>query len=174
LATPPTLTNINNLLTDIKTAWEANMLPILSNQYTVSQYHDVALTSATGVVATLVNSPPIAGGTSGAALPANVSLCLTKRTALRGRSYRGRMYVPGMLGANQAGVSDFTTVFVGNAITALASFLTSANFHTFVFSVVSYFLNKVARTTGVSTPVAAISADTASDSQRRRLLGRGA
>jgi hypothetical protein len=174
LSTAPTVTNITNLLADVKAFWEAQMLPLISNHYLVDRYDAVDLTTSTGITRQLINTPPVAGSQTGTPIPNSNALVMTKRTALRGRSYRGRTYVGGLTVGDLAGTSDVGTTILSNFIAAFAGLLTSSSFHTFVFSVVSYFLNGVARSVGHSEPVTAISGDTSVDSQRRRLTGRGA
>lgn len=121
----------------------------------------------------LVVSPavPGTGGTGG--LPGNVALCATLRTDLRGRSYRGRMYLGGQDASDQLTANTFTTTHVANLIAILNNLKDAISALGALWVVVSKFHNLIARSNGVKTPITAISIDNVADSQRRRLPGRG-
>ncbi len=143
---------------------------------------DCSLTQITVVNQDTVNAPgtvyvvsPAIAGTGGASSPTanSVAMCATLRTDLRGRSYRGRMY----LGAVPTSlVSDSLTVlttYITNALSVLAALKTAIEALGAVWVVVSHFTNKLPRAGGLKTPITAIAMDQYIDSQRRRLGGRG-
>ena len=118
-------------------------------------------------------SPAIAGTGSGASLPNGTALVATLRTALRGRSYRGRMYLGGLLDTD---ADDSITVVLGYVtalLTVLGNLKTAIEALGAVWVVVSKFHNNLQREAGVATPINAISMDQYYDSQRRRLGLRG-
>lgn len=113
-------------------------------------------------------------GTGGAsALPTNSCLVVSLRTALRGRSYRGRIYVPGLLGSSVVGETAYDTTAIGYLLSWFGQLLTPSNVANFIWIVASHFANKAPRVTAVKTPVSTVIADTYLDSQRRRLALRG-
>lgn len=121
----------------------------------------------------LIVSPVVYGTTSGGSLPANVACCATLRTALRGRSYRGRVYLTGMPKGNQYDEVSFTTTFLANVVTILQALKTAIEALGAVWVIVSKVQNKIHLANGVKTPITAISVDQYIDSQRRRLGLRG-
>ena len=106
------------------------------------------------------------------AMPMNVTVAVSLRTALRGRSYRGRIYHVGLtedMIANSVLLPTYVAD-VAASYSDLKSRLATGGFQLCVLSRVN---GGVRRTTGVSTPVESILVDAFLDSQRRRLPGRG-
>lgn len=122
---------------------------------------------------TLIVSPAVAGTNVAAAAANNVSLCTTLRTALRGRSYRGRTYFGGISSLSVQDAITFTTQTLTNFVTMMTALQTAVTALGAVWVVVSKWINKVPRAQGLKTPITAISADQYIDSQRRRLGLRG-
>jgi len=116
---------------------------------------------------------PLVGSNVGPSLPNNVAMVITKRTALRGRSYRGRIYHPGLLEGivvNNTIDSGFANN-VRNAYANLLSFATTGT--TWDMVVVSRQNNNAPRVTADSNQVISLDVNLQVDSQRRRLPGRG-
>lgn len=116
---------------------------------------------------------PKAGLNVGASLPNNCALVITKRTALRGRSFRGRLY---HIGLKESEVTDNTvlpaqvTDYV-NYYDDLMTFTTTSD--TWHMVVVSRKQGGNWLTVGEAHPVVSMDSDGVVDSQRRRLPGRG-
>ncbi len=168
------LTKMQALATAMHTWYTASYKPNLSTAIALSEINVVDLSSQTGPAFTLSISP-VEPGTAGISpMPGNVAWCASLRTALRGRNYRGRLYVPG-LSSNEVTFPNTILVGVAGAIqTALAQLMTPANVANFIYVVASRFLNKLPRASGVTNTITAIAGDLTLDSQRRRLPGRGA
>lgn len=144
---------------------------------------DVALTEIVLTDLSTQNAPgrslaisPAEGGTNvsaGEALPNNVSLCVSFRTNLRGRSFRGRNYLPPL----PEQLVDGNTVLpatVAAIVDAYEAFLAGVTGVGLTWVVVSRFSNGAPRVTGLATEVTSvIVTDPTVDSQRRRLPGRG-
>ena len=133
------------------------------------------LASETGPVVNHQAGLPIAGSSVSPSLPNNVALVITKRTAQRGRSFRGRIFHPGLTEAavvgNQvppASVTDLVNIWSSLLTIDLPISLEDA-----VMVVVSRFAEGQPRVTGVTTFVTNLTSDGTVDSQRRRLPGRG-
>ena len=132
------------------------------------------LTTQNGPTATYTAGLPITGTGGSDPLPANCAITVTKRTAKRGRSYRGRIY---SLGASLGNVNGdlidngFVAGLVARWSNAIS--LTTAS-GTWPMVVVSRYHNNAPRITAEITPVTSMDADNVVDSQRRRLVGRGA
>lgn len=118
---------------------------------------------------------PRGGAIGSGALPSNVTFAIKLATALAGRSYRGRIYIPaicnGCVSGNQV-TGGAQAAWLGE-LNALQPLLTAANAN-WHLCVASRYNNGAWRTTGVCTTATgwvAVNADL--DSQRRRLPGRG-
>lgn len=140
-------------------------------------------------------SPAQPGTAVGDALPNSTSLMLTMRTALSGKSFRGRIYLPGMAetaNINQGEIASAASNAALAFIAALQAALTAANLILAIASraaelttlVRTVFHNdgtqtsKTVSTTKAKaatlTPVTAVSQRTSLwESQRRRSNGRG-
>lgn len=104
-------------------------------------------------------------------MPNNVALVMSLRTGIRGRSYRGRVYVGGIPESNALG---------NNALAAYRDALVDRYDDLLIFAVgigipdaqlvvLSYFANGVVRASPVATPVSSVTADTRFDTMRRRM-----
>jgi len=118
----------------------------------------------------------VVGGFGQGMLPSNVTIAMSLRTALGGRSGRGRIYHCGL--ANQQIMGDRITSTTQTALLAAYNNLKvlppAGIGHEYQLVVVSRFANHAQRATGIKNRVTAISTDGILDSQRRRLEGRGA
>jgi len=166
--------DLGDLAEAIADSWVANIMPLLSNQISITEVDAVDLRTQSGPEAQHIVTPPVAGSLTSPMLPSNVAVVLTKRTAKRGRSYRGRIYIPGAVHSQESGPLEIGTTALANLISGLEAVLSDVDISPWVWGVLSFFLNKVARSQGVFEMGTAISADTLWDSQRRRLSGRGA
>jgi hypothetical protein len=123
--------------------------------------------------------PEVATGPDGGA-PGNVAPCISFKTGVRGRSFRGRNYIVGIPEAElvRATIDSGWLGAVTNAYNALSD-STDPTGATWVvvsrFSGVDPDTKKpIPRAEGLSTPIiSAAFTDNTSDSQRRRLPGRG-
>lgn len=168
----PTL--MNELAVKVLSLWTTNVKPLLIN--TISLIN-VKLTDLTTNIAPVVNYAtglPSAGTQTGDSLPNNCALVITKRTLLRGRSYRGRIYHPGIPEAQCTG-NVVTAAFVTQIVNAYATMLTfTTTGTTWDMVVVSRYNNNSPRAEADSNQVTGLGSDGLIDSQRRRLPGRGA
>jgi hypothetical protein len=121
------------------------------------------------------NSGPITGSFSGGIYPPNVSLAVSLRTGLSGRSFRGRLYMPGV--STVAPISGgfhipASIAFWQPLYDALRTRLITAGYH---WCVVSYYSGmtsaheKIPRAVGIATPITAVVIGRRSDSMRSRL-----
>lgn len=111
------------------------------------------------------------GGVAGNALPGNVSLCVTERSALSGRSARGRFYAVPTGVSQQFTQNTFATAYVTGIETFLNDLRTAAAAIGWDHCVISRRTGGAPRTTGTFFKIinsAARNHDI--DSQRRRLL----
>jgi len=112
-------------------------------------------------------------GTGTDSLPNSIALCITKVTAFRGRTRRGRIYHPGLaenqVVGNAVAVTSLPAILAAYA--DLIELVTAGA--TWNMQVISRRLNNDWRVEALVTPVVSMRTDGVIDSQRRRLPGRG-
>jgi hypothetical protein len=153
--------------------WQDTLIPVLSDDWTGVLVEAVDLTSQFGASASAATPAP--GGASGEANPNNVAMCVSFRTGLRGRSFRGRNYVPGIPGA----VVTLNTLDAGFILSVLGAYNALVGPGLFLagwqWVVLSRRIAGSLRAEGVGTPVtAAISVTDSVRSMRTREVGKGA
>lgn len=168
-----TLASMTSLATEVFNWWAANIRPSLSVQITLNEVYVTDLASNVSPTFSLVPASGNVGGSANPSVPNNVAMCISLRTGARGRTARGRNYIPGIqLAALTANIwAPATITTMENAYNALASgaFPTQGQ-----LAVVSRYENNLPRATAVVRPViSAVVVDNIADSQRRRLPGRG-
>lgn len=170
---PPFTDEMIELANDIIGWWSSDVRPQVNDQTSLIEVRVTSLDDQFAPSVSVVTGLPLAGSAAQPMLPSNVSLALTKRTALRGRAYRGRVYFIGLGEGQVVGntVNGVTVTALVNAFNAGLHYNTTSLSWDQV--VVSRYLNKVPRETGVTTVVTGYTSDGIIDSQRRRLPGRG-
>lgn len=159
----------------LKAQWVSSIKPLQTNDLRLERINALALWENAGPAVIHSTGLPADGGITMAGLPNNCCLCMSTRTALRGRSYRGRIYHPGL---TELHVTK-NAVDGAHATALLAAYETirllegGPDSAVYQLQVVSYFADNQMRGTPVVTPVVSITTDGYIDSQRRRLPGRG-
>lgn len=169
--TPALLTSLNTQLVTWETTYGAAQR---GNSNALTAVISTDMSSQTGPsVSTTAN---VIGSAAGAAVPNNVTLAVKLSTALRGRSYRGRIYWVGLTTSqldttlNDQGVTAAVATAIAAAVTALLPAAGVITANGAQLAVVSRRFNKAPRATAVVTPVtSATLTDRYVDSQRRRL-----
>lgn len=149
------------------------LLPLLSSDGVYLEAIATSLQDASAPQFVLTEPVPLPGGTLEEVLPGGVAMCWTWRTALRGRSFRGRSYIS-MLPFSGLQAGRFTTTYAAFMQSAAEALITDIDAQGWELVVVSRQANGVPRIAGVTTPVTTVSIDLDPDSQRRRNPGRGA
>lgn len=131
-----------------------------------------------GTRATYTNTfTPVAGGDTGTdLLPGQNTLVVTWRTGSKGRSYRGRTFLPFFLEGSQAGgafLSGYTNAAAGWALALKNMYGSGGTDGDWRLVIISRYHNKVKRVTPVATQVTDYAVRNTVYSQRRRQLGRG-
>jgi hypothetical protein len=138
------------------------------------------LTTSTSPAVTVVPAVATLGDINNASLPNNVSIAVSFRTALRGRSFRGRNYFAGLC-ENQVIDNEVGPTVVSAIRLIYLGLLEVASDSEAQWVVVSRFSGidpvtkkPIPRETGISTPInAVVIVDPVVDSMRRRLPKRG-
>lgn len=157
----------------LNTVWWAALYPSLSIDLVNVETYFADQSDAAGPVFTAPAFTHPAGGLAAESEPNSIALCVSHRTANRGRSYRGRTYVPGLPTSSvlhNTVIPDAVSSIVG-AFQDMREACDSAGFP---LVVVSRYHNLLPRVEGIDTVVTAcVVTDATVDSQRRRLPGRG-
>lgn len=154
-------------------SWGATFKNYQSNALTLREVKATDLSSETGATAVYTPGSQNVGSRPDEGLPANCAMLLSVKTLKRGKSYRGRIYVPGLTEDQCAG-----STWSGGAVTAFNTYFGSWDFlendgEPYGMQVVSRFHNGAPRAIGVHTDVTGWTAKPTVASQRRRLPGRG-
>lgn len=178
-ATPTVPADVAAILAAVDTMWANFTAAQLGSGYNYVSTTAQDISVLTNPTSTIIRSPIVPGGVASQALPGNSAPVVTKRTALSGRSNRGRIYIPGIPTNGTATASSLSTSKVSGLLSSLSplvgDILVAGLFH----AVVSFFSGvtgggvPIPRVSGLATHVNALSMDTSIDSQRRRLIGRG-
>lgn len=154
--------------------WDVQIQPDTPTNLTFRAIKFTDLTSQIGPTLTYAAGLPLVGIDASASLPNNCALVITKRTILRGRSYRGRIYHPGLMEGDVVG-NTVTPAWVVSMVARYEMIRTpvtaGAQWH---MVVVSRHFNGNPRLTASVNWVTSFDSDGSIDSQRRRLPGRGA
>lgn len=169
----PTSGDLSNLVAAYL-AWEGSTLSQRSAQVQLVSIYARDMTAQNSVVLDYAVNPVRAGALASNAMPSQVSIAMSLRTGLAGRSFRGRVYHIGLTEAQVAG--DFLNAGVAAALLTKYAGLLATGFTSIGFElvVVSRFANGVPRAFGVTSAVKSIIlVDERVDTQRRRLVGEG-
>lgn len=163
-----------NLATGLRDYWQTNMLPLMSSLVAFQYVEVTHLTPSPAYTATVPANSPNVGGDSNPASPNNVSITVSFRTGVTGRSYRGRNYWLGLTEPNviNSSVNPAHAALIVDAYAGMTGPDTIAT--DWRWGVYSRYVNGVPRETGQFTDITTVLiTDYVVDSQRRRLPGRG-
>lgn len=167
----PTPTDLANVAAIGAAWWTSELKALISTGTTLRNVTATDQTSQGAPQA--IDAVNEAGTLTGSALPAGSPICISFRTAKRGRSYRGRSYVSGRSDANIQTANTFNTTFLTAILGAFNSLQGDLDVAGFDIVVASKQHNGVTTNPAETNEVIEIAADAAIDSQRRRLAGRG-
>lgn len=144
----------------------ANIQAALSQDYSITEIEVTNLAGTASGSYILAITPPQPGTRVQDGMPGNVAFCVSLKTALSGRRFRGRKYFCG-LGEADVTENAFDATQAGVILTGVTGLINALNISGNPLSVFS--------PTGLTlVPVTSASAvDFFVDSQRRRLTGRG-
>jgi hypothetical protein len=158
---------------EIISAWDSGMKAWMPSTLSLIEVKLTDLTTQISPSVFATTGLPVVGTNVSPALPNSNALVLTKRTALRGRSYRGRIYVPGLI-EGQVTANAVSSAYQTNYLNFWNGLLTiTTTQNSFEMVVFSKKQNGSWLAQGILTPVIGFTTDGQVDSQRRRLPGRG-
>lgn len=164
------LTDLNLLVSTAIDAWAEGMNDIITGNITLINVKAVDLSSEAGEYAEQAPTSDNVGTESGGSTPLNVCMTVTLRTALRGRSYRGRIYHTGLAASQKFDERSWTAsiaTFVGNAYLTFANAIMTATDSENV--VISRQHGNVVLAEGVTTAVTEYVGRTRMATQRKRV-----
>lgn len=172
--TEPVYADLLSLATAVRDYWQANMLPLMSSQVAFMEVEVTKMEPVPAEYANVAALSPNIGADNNPALPNSVTLAVSFRTGLTGRSYRGRNYWLGLTEPNVTN-NEVSPGLAVNIVAAYSGMSGAASIAPgWTWSVYSRIVNGVPRETGLSQDVTSVSiVDYTIDSQRRRLPGRG-
>lgn len=161
-------------VTEAVRAWAvAELMPDLSDKIQLTRATGYDMTSSTGQVVVNQSGLPVAGTLGGSVTDIGSAFDISFRTPNRGRSGRGRNFVPGLAVSQRADSALWTTTAAADIAAdylTLSSALSSPGFdHT----VASEQLNGVVRNPAVMQPVTSYVGNVAIANQRKRGLNSG-
>lgn len=157
-----------SLATFIASAWPLHVMPFFCESYTLNDVKVTDQSSESGPSVTVAPGTPQVGGYTTAGLPGQNALVMTHRTALRGRSFRGRTYFGALVEPLVVGNQVDGTHMI-NLLTGWGNFLDECEAEGHILVIASRYTNNAPRVTGVATPVTTSAWRNGNvDSQRRR------
>jgi len=148
--------------------------PQLSNLLSYRGVKATDISSDTGPTYTATGFAGGIGGVAQPSVPSNSPFVIKHLTAQRGRSGRGRSYVPGMPNTSRTGTNEVSSSFANSMLAAFIALDDALVGESQVPCVVSRFHDGLPRVAGLHIPITSHAyTDLVLDSQRRRLPGRG-
>lgn len=170
---PYTASDLSDLALAVFDWWQDNMRAAMPATLALNEVYCTDISSATGPVHSYAPTSGNVGTSAGISMPNNVALAITFRTGQRGRSGRGRNYIPGLTETNVTN-NEVAAASVDYFQDAYALLMSGAFAGPGIWSVVSRYTGNAPRLIGQSLPVTSVAiVDAVVDSQRRRLPKRG-
>ena len=168
-----TPTNIQALNTAVKNWFTGNLAPLLSEDWSALRSRALDLGAADG--AYNEQQATATGGEASEAAPNNVAVCMSFRTAQRGRSSRGRNYIPGIPNVSIT-LNTVDSAFLASLETVYGALIGAGTFLAgWQWVVVSRRTGNALRPSGLAIPITSAFATVPYvRSMRSREVGHGA
>lgn len=180
LDTVPSGATLTDLADAVGAWWREFIAPLTSSRVVVREYVATSMDTATGPQVAIAGDFGDSGSNTPNIMPLGSTFVVSFRTALRGRSFRGRNYVVGLTEDQVDGntLVDGVSELWRNAYEQLIGAAADAGWAWIIasrFSGVNPTTGKpIPRAAGITTPVTTVTVvDDFIDSQRRRLSTRG-
>lgn len=173
--TAPTPAILEDVAIEAWNWWENLHAPVLPADVNLREVVTTDMSVQNGAQFTYAPDTTTVGGLGGFALPNEVSLCVSLRSGVRGRSARGRWFMLGLTDAVITGTNSVTPAHASNCAASLNALRTAIEGLGYVIVIVSYITNLEPRPGGPVYFVVtnALVVDNVVDSQRRRKPGIG-
>lgn len=164
---PVVLGQVNDIVAAAHLWWDNELRPLQENAWRLDRIRGVDLSAPNSYEVDF--GVGVSGGHNEAQMPANVTIALSLRTGLSGRSFRGRLYHVG-LARDQVAGDVLATGVANDLIVAYSGLLTAFTGLDAELVVVSYVSEGAPRAEGLATPVTSITiVNQTLDHQDRRL-----
>lgn len=165
-----TLTDLNNLASAMAVSWATNVMPLLNEDVSFPFVICRDLTTATSGIVLQALTPPATGGAGDGVGDNAEAFAVKLSTASRGRSFRGRIFIPGIPSTAKEDRNHVSADWAGLITAAVAQVVDDMGGQGFEGVVVSRFTAGEPRTTGLGTTITGVSfTDTRVDHQRKRM-----
>lgn len=167
-ATAPSSSDFQDLAFSLRDEFTDNVMPVLSHDVLFNGVTVYDMSSETAPIYTATETTPVAGGVAVDGTSRQVTAVITHRTAVRGRSGRGRTYLPGL--SDNDVVDGAVTTDAQTAIQdAWDAFITAVETAvSWTFAVVSFYHDGAPRASGVKIQVTSSVVRGYTGTQRRR------
>lgn len=154
---------------------ETTLLPDLSDELLLNAVVATDLSASDGPQFTYAPDATTNGSVTGSMLPNEVAFCVSLHSTSRGRSARGRMFLPAIPVSSTSDANNLSTVAAEALVSDVQTLLNTLTTGTRLPIIVSYISDGAPRPGGpVKYPiVSAVATDTLLDSQKRRKPGVG-
>lgn len=173
-------TDLDGLTAGVLDWWTGDIAPLVSGLVTLREIYGTDQTTDSGAASTQDGggAPGALGGTT---LSNSLAMTVSFRTALRGRSFRGRNYIAGLTTGQMTNANEVDPDVAASFISAYNSLLGADALVTgWTWVVVSRFSgmdvdgHPIPRAAGIPTEITrVVVTDLIIDNQRRRGVGRG-
>lgn len=171
--TTVTVTDLNNAISCFE-AWGQAITAIQTPIITRAGIRATDVSVPEGITTLFSPYSQINGQVTVAKAPSNVAITASHYTGLTGRSRHGRTFIPGVAYNGVLPGDVIVTPVRLNVTNAYIALRASLAPFGLVHTVASFRSNKLPRVHGLGTAISNTQVDQYSDSQRRRLTGRGA
>lgn len=173
--TAPTPAILQNVAIEAWNWWENLHAPVLPADVNLREVVATDMSLQNGAQFTYAPDTTTVGGLAGTALPNEVSLCVSLRSGVRGRSARGRWFMLGLTNNVLLDPNNVTPAHAANCAASLNALRTAIEALGYVIVIVSYIANGAPRPGGpvYFVVTSALIVDNVVDSQRRRKPGVG-
>jgi hypothetical protein len=152
--------------------WDDELKAEVSSTVSLERVTVQGLDAETDPMSEYTTGLPLQATSAAASAPNNCTFAVQWRTALSGRSYRGRTFHVGLTTTKYS--SNLLTVPNQSTFTAAyGQLISDVTTEGYTLSVVSRYHNGTQRPSGIHTQIASVFVDRTLDSMRRRLPGRG-
>lgn len=167
-------TDLDLLITGLIDWWTTELRVQMTGDVILKTVRATAMDSSTAPSSEFSPSSGNVGTAAGASVENAITWALQFKTALRGRSFRGRNYFIGIPESVRVSGNYLQASYAFALVGSYAQLMNATYVGSNVWVVVSRFTGGAARSAGVTTPVTSVGyADLVLDVQRRRLPGRG-
>jgi len=167
------LADLTTLAEDLVQWWDTSMDTLTSSGTSLVLVRVRDMSTEAGARIEHTTGLPLVGLVATSGQPNNVTVTTTLLTNSGGRSFRGRNYFVGMPSTARNTANTVSTTWAASLRSAYLDLIDLLALDSWTLVVASRFSLGAPRESALLTPVTGIKVDRTTDSQRRRLPGRG-